>query len=190
MAVAHHARSRSWPLARPRGSSSSRMRTPAPSPMTKPSRSLSKGREAAAGSSLRVESARMALKPPTPRAVIAASLPPAIMTSASPRWISRIGVAHRVRARSAGRRGGRRRPARAGPDGHPARGQVDDGRGDEEGRNPPRPAVDHLGVLSLDGRETADAAADEDAHPLGLLAGEGRGPSPGSRTRWPPPRAG
>ena len=31
----------------------------------------------------------MAAKPPTPRGVIAASLPPAIITSASPRWMSR-----------------------------------------------------------------------------------------------------
>src|SRR6476660_5451195 len=64
-------------------SSSSRMRMPAPSPITKPSRSLSHGRLARCGSSLRVESARMAAKPPTPIGVIAASEPPAIMTSAS-----------------------------------------------------------------------------------------------------------
>ena len=62
---------------------------PAPSPMTKPSRSRSNGREARCGSSLRVESARMAQKPPTPSGVMAASLPPAIMTSASPRWMKR-----------------------------------------------------------------------------------------------------
>ena len=69
--------------ARPR--SSSRMTMPAPSPMTKPSRSLSNGRLALFGSSLRVESARIAANPPTPIGVIAASDPPAIMTSASSR---------------------------------------------------------------------------------------------------------
>ena len=37
------------------------------------------------GSSLRVERARMAANPPTPMGVMAASVPPAIMTSASPR---------------------------------------------------------------------------------------------------------
>ena len=58
---------------------------PAPSPMTKPSRSLSNGRLAFSGSSLRVESARIAAKPPTPIGVIAASEPPAIITSASSR---------------------------------------------------------------------------------------------------------
>ena len=58
---------------------------PAPSPMMKPSRSLSHGRDAVVGSSLRVERARIAANPPTPMGVIAASEPPAIMTSASPR---------------------------------------------------------------------------------------------------------
>src|SRR5712691_8174317 len=59
------------------------IRMPAPSPMTKPSRSLSQGRLAWAGSSLRVESARIAANPPTPIGVMAASVPPAIITSAS-----------------------------------------------------------------------------------------------------------
>ena len=49
---------------------------PAPSPITKPSRSLSNGREAFSGASLRVESARIEQKPPTPSGVIAASEPP------------------------------------------------------------------------------------------------------------------
>src|SRR6059058_6552772 len=55
--------------------------------MTKPSRSRSKGREARAGSSLRVESARMAAKPATDIGVMADSAPPQIIASASPRWI-------------------------------------------------------------------------------------------------------
>ena len=58
---------------------------PAPSPRTKPSRSRSQGRDAVAGSSLRVESARIAAKPPTASGVTTASEPPAIITSASPR---------------------------------------------------------------------------------------------------------
>ena len=53
--------------------------------MMKPSRSLSNGRLARCGSSLRVDSARIAAKPPTPIGVIAASDPPAIITSASSR---------------------------------------------------------------------------------------------------------
>src|SRR5438876_10632889 len=64
---------------------SSRIRTPAPSPTMKPSRSLSNGRLAFSGSSLRVASARSAPNPPIPIGVIAASEPPAIITSAAPR---------------------------------------------------------------------------------------------------------
>src|SRR6476659_7005362 len=66
-------------------SSSSRMTTPAPSPMMKPSRSLSNGRQAVEGLSFCVDSARMAPNPPTLIGVIAASEPPAIIAIASPR---------------------------------------------------------------------------------------------------------
>jgi hypothetical protein len=57
--------------------------------MTNPSRSLSKGREAVVGSSLRVESAFMLPKPAMARPVIAASAPPATIASASPSAIRR-----------------------------------------------------------------------------------------------------
>src|SRR5579862_650628 len=68
---------------------SSRIRMPEPSPRTNPSRSLSKGRDAVAGSSLRSESALQAQKPPTPDMLMHASAPPAIITSASPYSIMR-----------------------------------------------------------------------------------------------------
>src|SRR4051794_41933637 len=55
--------------------------------MTNPSRPESQGRLAFSGASLRVESARIAANPPTPIGVIAASVPPAIITSASHRWM-------------------------------------------------------------------------------------------------------
>ena len=55
---------------------------PAPSPRTNPSRSLSQGREAFCGSSLRRLSARMAEKPPIASGVTTASVPPQIITSA------------------------------------------------------------------------------------------------------------
>src|ERR1035441_7965215 len=58
---------------------------PAPSLSTNPSRSLSQGRDAPFGSSLRVERARIAEKPPTASVVMTASEPPAIIASASPR---------------------------------------------------------------------------------------------------------
>ena len=56
--------------------------------MTKPSRSASKGLLARSGSSLRLERARIAPKPPMPTFVIPASVPPASMTSARPRRMS------------------------------------------------------------------------------------------------------
>ena len=63
---------------------------PAPSPITKPSRSRSQGRLALVGSSFRVESARAWLNPPTAVGVWAISEPPATTTSASPYWIVRM----------------------------------------------------------------------------------------------------
>jgi hypothetical protein len=62
-------------------SRSSRMTMPEPSPMMNPSRSLSNGRLAFSGSSLRVDMARIAANPPTLIGVIAASEPPAIIAS-------------------------------------------------------------------------------------------------------------
>mmetsp|Transcript_47249 Transcript_47249/g.94714 ORF Transcript_47249/g.94714 Transcript_47249/m.94714 type:complete len:238 (+) Transcript_47249:410-1123(+) len=66
-------------------SSVSRTRHPEPSPITNPSRFLSKGREALSGSSfIEVTMARMAAKPANDSGVIDASVPPAIITSACP----------------------------------------------------------------------------------------------------------
>ena len=57
--------------------------------MMNPSRLALNGREACSGSSLRVDRACMALNPPTPQAQMAASAPPASITSALPRrsWL-------------------------------------------------------------------------------------------------------
>mmetsp|Transcript_16115 Transcript_16115/g.40561 ORF Transcript_16115/g.40561 Transcript_16115/m.40561 type:complete len:319 (-) Transcript_16115:252-1208(-) len=69
-------------------SSDSSSSTPAPSPMTKPDRSASKGRLAVCGESLAVvHMARMLVKPAKPSGVTAASVPPASITSASPSWM-------------------------------------------------------------------------------------------------------
>ena len=65
------------------------MTTPAPSPITKPSRVASNGRDAVSGSSLRSDSACMLAKPPIAIGVTVASEPPVIMTSASPYWMVR-----------------------------------------------------------------------------------------------------
>src|SRR4051812_49654687 len=66
------------------------MTAPPPSASTKPSRSLSHGRLALAGSSLRVDSAFACPKPPRPQGVVAISPPPATITSASPYWMVRM----------------------------------------------------------------------------------------------------
>ena len=60
------------------------MSIPDPSPITKPSLSLSKGRDAFAGSSFLNDNALMEQKPATAIDVIDASVPPVIITSASP----------------------------------------------------------------------------------------------------------
>ncbi|KAA6420822.1 MAG: hypothetical protein FRX49_09211 [Trebouxia sp. A1-2] len=69
---------------------------PAPSPMTKPSLSLSQGLDAFVGSSLRLDKARQAMKPPTPEGMIAASAPPASMRTSlvSPKQ-SVLGISER-----------------------------------------------------------------------------------------------
>src|SRR2546421_534591 len=73
-----------WASRRRACSSSSRIRTAAPSPSTNPLRLRSKGREACAGSSLRGEVALMASKEATLIGVIGASVAPATITSAPP----------------------------------------------------------------------------------------------------------
>jgi hypothetical protein len=58
---------------------------PAPSPITKPSRAASQGREARSGISAKpVDSALQALNPAMPISQIGFSAPPATITSASP----------------------------------------------------------------------------------------------------------
>src|SRR5262245_20245750 len=61
---------------------------PAPSARTKPSRSLSKGRLAACGLSLRRDNDFAEVKPPTPMLVMVDSAPPVSITSASPRCMA------------------------------------------------------------------------------------------------------
>ena len=63
--------------------------TPAPSPNRNPSRSRSNGREACAGSSLRLDSAPMLASAAKATGSSGASEPPARTTSTSPRWIIR-----------------------------------------------------------------------------------------------------
>ena len=114
---------------------------PAPSPTTKPSRSLSKGRLACCGSSLRVESARMAANPPTDMRRDRGLGPAgdhhvgvAVLNHAH-------AIADGVRAGGAGRGGGRNRPLGAVPNADLSGRHVDDGGRNKEGRDLARAAV-------------------------------------------------
>ena len=131
--------------------------------MMKPSRSRSKGRLAVSGSSLRVDSARIAANPPTPIGVIAdfGAAGDHHVGAAAADDLER--VADGVRRGGAGGAGRRVRSLGAEADGHLAGGQVDDRCGNEEGRDAARPALEQRLVLALDGAEPADARGDE--HP-------------------------
>ena len=143
---------------------------PAPSPITKPSRSSSHGREARSGVSLKwVESARAAAKPATPEPAdrglgAAGDHHVGIAERDQP-----AGVADRMRA---GRAGGHDRMVRAleaEPDRDLAAHQVDQAGRDEERADPPRTALLELDRGVRDRAEAADAGADQ--HPGALARG-------------------
>ena len=144
-------------------SSASRIKTPAPSARTNPSRSRSNGRLARVGSSLRVDRALIEANPPRPMWVIAASLPPVTITSAQPVWMSLSAVADRIGRRGARRRHRRARPLQSPADRELAAGGVDHQLGNHERADPRRPLLHHHGVLALKLVEPADARADH--HP-------------------------
>src|SRR5579883_3022160 len=70
-------------------SSDSKIKMPPPSATTKPSRSRSHGRLALSGSSFRVDNVLAEANPAIHNELIGASVQPANMTPASPRWIRR-----------------------------------------------------------------------------------------------------
>src|SRR5215467_407083 len=114
-------------------SSSSRMTMPPPSPMTKPSRVASKGRDAVSGESFRSDNAFMFAKPP---------------------------MAIGVRARRAGRDRRVVRSLRVEPHRHQAGGDVGDEHRDEERADLALPALAVDVVLLLERLEAANTAAD------------------------------
>ncbi len=79
------------------------------------------------------------------------------------------GVADGVGGSGAGGGGGGIRAAGAIADGNEAGGEIDDGRGNEEGMILPGPPCEQLRVLALDDVESADAGADVDAGAIGDL---------------------
>ena len=117
------------------------------------------------GSALRVERARMAAKPPTPMGVMAASAPPAIITSASSRSMVRKAsptecalVVQAVDVASS--------DPRAVADADLAGRKVHNCPRNEKRRNFARAAMQHGAVFPLNHVESADAGADVHAHPL------------------------
>ena len=62
--------------------------------------------------------------------------------------------------------------ARAVLDGDVAGGEVDDGAGDEEGRDLAGAAVEQIDVLAFDDVEAADAGADVDADAIAIFVGD------------------
>ena len=123
------------------------------------------------GSSLRVDSARMAANPPTPIGVMAASVPPAIITSASPYLMMRDAspiecalVVHAVHVASFGPLALCRMltcPA----------ARLTMAAGIKKGEILRGPPFEQVGVLALDDVEPADARADVNAGALGHLFG-------------------
>ena len=143
---------------------------PAPSPMTKPSRSRSNGRLAFSGVSLRVERARMAAKAVTPTLQTGASLPPANITSASPRlMISKASPMPLVLAAQAVQTVDER-PFGAERERDLGGRHVGDHHGDEQRAH----AVVALGPervkLVFEGAQAADAGGHDGADALGFLA--------------------
>ena len=99
----------------------------------------------------------------------AASVPPQIITSASPRWMMRkespMECALVVQAVAVAELG----PLAPIADGDVAGGQIDDGGRDKERRDAARPLFQQDLVLALDDLEPADPAADVDAGTLGFV---------------------
>ncbi len=145
---------------------------PAPSPTTKPSRSLSKGRQACWGSSLRVERALHGGEAADAQrgdggfgAAGDHGVGVAALDDAE-------GVADGVGGGGAGGGGGLVGAAGAVFDGDVAGGEVDDGAGDEEGRDLAGATVEQVDVLALDDVEAADAGADVDADAVVIFIGD------------------
>jgi len=98
----------------------------------------------------------MAANPPTPIGVIAASVPPAIITSASQAGDDLESVSNGMCAGGTRRTGGLVRPPGVVADADMAGSQVDDRGGNEKRRDLARPTIQQADMLALDHVESAD----------------------------------
>ena len=146
-------------------SSRSSTSTPAPSPMTKPSRSASNGRETPSR-----ESAPMRLKAAMHSPVSAASVPPATTASTSPRTIIRVASPIGVAAGGARARDAEARAVGAEAHRDRAGGRVGHHHRHEVRGDGTVAALQPRLALVLQGREAADAGAHEHAEALGVDA--------------------
>ena len=105
----------------------------------------------------------MAANPPTPIGVMAASVPPQIITSACAALDELERIADRVRGSGAGRSGGGIWAARAVANRNDARREIDDCGRNEKRRDVPRAALQQLPVFAFDDVEPADARGNVDA---------------------------
>ena len=132
----------------------------------------------------------MAAKPPMASGTTTDSVPPAIMTSASPRRMmfaaSPMACAEVAQAVAMAVLGPFA-PVRieTSPERH-----VDDEARDEERADPPGPLLEDDLVHLLDEGQAADAGADADAHALRVLRRDRRGPSRRAPPSPPRPRNG
>ena len=132
----------------------------------------------------------MAAKPLRPCGVMAASLPPVIITSASPSLDRLEGVADGVGGAGAGGGDRRVRAAQAVLDRHLAAGRVDHQLGDGEGGDLVGPLVQQPVVLDLDLSQAADARAQDHAAAARVFLREvdarvaRRRRSPATRANW------
>jgi hypothetical protein len=132
--------------------------------MTKPSRRLSHGPRRLVGVSLKsVDSALQALKPAMPMRQIAASAPPATMTSASSSWIRRAASPSACGAGGAGRDDGMVRAPEAVLDRDLAEARLISADGNEERADAARSALLQHQRGLVDRLQAADARADHHA---------------------------
>ena len=141
---------------------------PEPSPMTKPARVASNGRDAFGGSSSSIARPRIAVKPARISGIKHDSVPPASTASALAALDHLRGFADRMRARGARRDDRVVRPADPERDRELPRDRVDQDAREEARRHAIRPAVAEDVRLLDDAGDAADRRAEDDPDAVGI----------------------